>query len=116
MALRGTSALRLDALFLATPISWDGNVTQRSGRLHREHKGKANVIVYDYVDATVPMLDRMYKKRLKTYANPNAPTGFAIFDRQTVWYGSLPLLAYPRTDDCSLRFTSAEVAHTMSRR
>ncbi len=68
MALRGTSALRLDALFLATPISWDGNVTQRSGRLHREHKGKANVIVYDYVDATVPMLDRMYKKRLKTYA------------------------------------------------
>ena len=31
---------QLDALFLTTPISWDGNVTQQSGRLHREFEGK----------------------------------------------------------------------------
>lgn len=60
---------RLDALFLATPVSWDGNVTQQSGRLHREHEGKTAVYVHDYVDTTVPMLERMYKRRLKAYAS-----------------------------------------------
>lgn len=215
---------RLDALFLASPISWDGNITQQSGRLHREHEGKTDVVVYDYVDAAVPMLDRMHKKRLKTYehlgyrlagasqptgegeavgsfvagqdglaalkadiasarrsirihapyANANAvqallpalkdavdrgvaaactvkppqnaigeavdgdatdpagryapvlrtleeagceakvdgdaPAGLAVFDGETVWYGSLPLLAFPRADDCSIRFANAEIA------
>lgn len=218
---------RLDALFLATPVSWDGNVIQQSGRLHREHEGKRAVYVYDYVDTTVPMLERMYKRRLKAYAslgyataldssneptqesafvgakefrkailldivsatrsvsifapyasasfaesiapalsqavergvrvvcsidkvNPhsvvaeksqngeshredddffqtatqklqsigcevvfgaNAPSGLAIFDETIVWYGSLPLLAFPRPEDCSLRFESPEIAH-----
>ena len=64
----GFDASGLDALFLATPISWDGNVTQQVGRLHRVSEGKADVIVTDYVDVSVPMLERMYKKRLKTYA------------------------------------------------
>ena len=59
---------RLDTLFLATPISWSGNVTQQAGRLHRTHKGKAQVTIWDYVDSSIPMLERMYKKRLKTYA------------------------------------------------
>ena len=59
---------KLDALFLTTPISWDGNVTQQAGRLHRTHKGKSQVAIWDYVDSSVPMLERMYKKRLKTYA------------------------------------------------
>lgn len=60
---------QLDALFLTTPIAWDGNVTQQSGRLHREFEGKTEVVVYDYVDVSVPMLERMYKKRLQTYGN-----------------------------------------------
>ena len=64
----GFDASALDALFLATPISFDGNVTQQAGRLHRTSDGKTSVEIYDYVDASIPMLERMHKKRLKTYA------------------------------------------------
>lgn len=205
---------QLDALFLTTPISWDGNVTQQSGRLHREFEGKTDVVVYDYVDVSVPMLERMYKKRLKTYGNlgyevwestgedeaasessfvgksewlgrfeadirnakrsillrvpyaseaavkkllpalrdarerglevsvalqkgaasertdsrdaavvamldqadlqvarpEKGPTRLAIIDDALIWYGSLPLLAFPKPDDCSLRLHDAELA------
>ncbi len=206
----GFDASELDALFLATPISWDGNVTQQVGRLHRVNEGKTEVLVYDYVDATVPMLERMYKKRLKTYAKLGyvvdmsscedgaaraamfvfraeamgkladdiatasssiviaapyaaakaaellmgplaaakrrgldvtcaaakqvdddvraafaeaglsliegdslACSGLAVFDRRRIWYGTLPLLAFPCADDCSIRFESAEAAHDL---
>lgn len=202
---------QLDTLLLASPYSFEGVITQYSGRLHREREGKDDVIVYDYVDASVPMLERMYKKRLKTYAklgyevaksdeaqgpgarivnasnwraefvsdmvhagkdvvisapyaNPrlveslmpeithiiargvgvnvilrkprNAKslalqssiasalsdagcevavcdvplTGMAVFDGKVAWYGTLPLLAFAKSDDCSLRVESAEVA------
>ena len=207
----GFDASGLDALFLATPISWDGNVTQQVGRLHRVSEGKADVIVTDYVDVPVPMLERMYKKRLKTYArlgyeveandevsneddnarfvlrdeaaqaliadiahaktaisitapyaspkaigpllealagatrrgvevacalpkdpggdikaafaaarvplkvDANARAGLAIFDRELVWYGP-PLLAFPRKDDCGLRFRSPEAARELTER
>lgn len=207
---------RLDLLVLAAPISCEGIVTQYSGRLHRERAGKNEVIVYDYVDTSIPMLDRMYKKRLKSYAklgyevaplaqynNAEAqimdarswqatfvrdieaasisvrieapygnlklldtlsptlhaavergvsvfviikePTsaqaaektnealqvlskigciatvdseirsGLVIIDEALVWYGSLPLLAFAQSDDCSLRFKSPEVAHDLNR-
>jgi superfamily II DNA or RNA helicase len=58
---------RLDTLFLTMPISWRGTLQQYVGRLHRIHDGKKVVRVYDYVDARVPMLARMYEKRLKGY-------------------------------------------------
>jgi len=58
---------RLDTLFLTTPISWTGTLQQYVGRLHRMHEGKKVVQVYDYVDAEVPMLARMFEKRLKGY-------------------------------------------------
>lgn len=58
---------RLDTLMLATPISWAGNVEQYAGRLHRDYAGKQEVIIYDYVDMRVRVLDRMYSKRLKAY-------------------------------------------------
>jgi superfamily II DNA or RNA helicase len=58
---------RLDTLFLTMPISWRGTLQQYVGRLHRIHAGKKVVRVYDYVDAHVPMLARMYEKRLKGY-------------------------------------------------
>jgi superfamily II DNA or RNA helicase len=57
----------LDTLFLAMPISWRGTLQQYVGRLHRLHKDKHVVRVYDYVDASVPVLNRMYDKRLKAY-------------------------------------------------
>ena len=202
---------RLDTLLLASPYSFEGVITQYSGRLHRENEGKADVVVYDYVDVSIPMLERMYKKRLKTYAklgyeiseadeargpgahivtssawhaefaddlsssnktavisapyaSPklielltpdfagaiargieirvmlkkpkseksltlqfetvealmrigcqvetcDAPlTGIAVFDGRISWYGTLPLLAFAKADDCSLRIESAEVA------
>ncbi|GAA6488180.1 DEAD/DEAH box helicase family protein [Gordonibacter urolithinfaciens] len=59
---------RLDALFMAGPVSWSGLVAQYVGRLHRRREGKNEVVVYDYVDVNVRMLDRMYRKRLKEYA------------------------------------------------
>ena len=207
---------QLDTLFLASPYSFEGVITQYSGRLHRESEGKEDVIVYDYVDTSVPMLERMYKKRLKTYAklgyeiaeageaqgpgarivamstwraefaaelshagrsvivsapyaNPKLVesllpdiagatargietrvvlrkprseksfalqsdiasvladagceieiadeplTGIAIFDGKIAWYGTLPLLAYAKADDCSLRIESAEVASDLEK-
>ena len=195
----------LDTLLIATPISWDGSITQQAGRLHRSHEGKQQVEIFDYVDLSIPMLARMYQKRLKTYAklgyevfaaNDNkradqnilvrparavealaddiaratksifiaAPyasaaclakltavlTGAAargialeisiastprddvkaifaemnvsylikaegrlcasVIDEETVWYGTIPLLAFPKKEDCSIRFKSSEVA------
>ena len=59
---------RLDTLFLAMPFSWKGTLAQYVGRLHRNYEGKREVRVYDYVDVHVPMLERMYQRRLKGYA------------------------------------------------
>lgn len=59
---------RLDTLFLVSPVSWEGPVSQAVGRLHRDAEGKHEVLVYDYADVSVPMLERMYRKRLKAYA------------------------------------------------
>ena len=58
---------RLDTLMLAAPVSWEGSIEQYAGRLNRDYPNKKNVIVYDYVDAAVPMFDYMYRMRLKTY-------------------------------------------------
>lgn len=57
----------LDTLFLAMPISWRGTLQQYVGRLHRLHEKKRVVRVYDYADRLVPVLSRMYEKRLKAY-------------------------------------------------
>ena len=195
----------LDTLLIATPISWDGSITQQAGRLHRSHEGKRQVEIFDYVDLSIPMLARMHQKRLKTYAKlgyevyaakdasqaeanilidsshfletlnkdivnatknvfiaaPYASSACltklkdsltspmargisieiivastprddvraifaemgidysvktegrlcaAVIDEETVWYGTIPLLAFPKKEDCSIRFKSSEVA------
>ncbi len=59
---------RLDTLFPTMPIAWKGTLAQYVGRLHREkYRGKAQVLVYDYVDAAVPVLARMAAKRRAGY-------------------------------------------------
>jgi superfamily II DNA or RNA helicase len=54
-------------LFLAMPVSWKGTLVQHTGRLHRLYAAKTEVRIYDYVDREVPMLLRMFEKRLRGY-------------------------------------------------
>ncbi|MGR5455278.1 TOTE conflict system archaeo-eukaryotic primase domain-containing protein [Vibrio alfacsensis] len=58
---------RLDTLILALPVSWKGSLIQYVGRIQRDYKGKEEVKVIDYIDAKIPMLLRMFKKREKGY-------------------------------------------------
>lgn len=57
----------LDTLFMALPISWRGTLTQYAGRLHRLHEAKKEVLIYDYVDVAVPVLNKMYSRRRAGY-------------------------------------------------
>lgn len=63
----GFDDARLDTLFLTMPVSWRGTIVQYTGRLHRSHPGKREVLIYDYVDRCVPVLARMYERRLAGY-------------------------------------------------
>jgi superfamily II DNA or RNA helicase len=63
----GFDDARLDAPFLAMSIAWKGTLAQYIGRLHREHTGKRDVVVYDYVDGLVAVLARMGEKRQAGY-------------------------------------------------
>jgi superfamily II DNA or RNA helicase len=63
----GFDEARLDTLFLALPVSWKGIIVQYSGRLHRLHDMKKEVVIYDYADLEIPMLAKMYKRRLRGY-------------------------------------------------
>ncbi len=63
----GFDEKRLDTLFLTLPISWKGTISQYAGRLHRINDTKKEVVIYDYVDLNVPMLKKMYSKRISGY-------------------------------------------------
>ena len=65
---------RLDTLMLAAPVSFSGRLEQYIGRLNRDYTGKEEVIVYDYIDSHIRILDNMYAKRLRTYKR----TGFQV--------------------------------------
>jgi superfamily II DNA or RNA helicase len=86
----GFDDARMDTLFLALPISWKGTLIQYSGRLHRLHPGKSEVRIFDYVDQNVPMLQAMFRKRLRTYraigyARDEAPLGYReVVDEPTI--------------------------------
>lgn len=58
---------RLDTLFLAMPVSFKGKLHQYVGRILRSSIDKHEVRVYDYVDKKVPMLERMFMKRMRAY-------------------------------------------------
>jgi len=65
---------------------------QYTGRLHRLHPGKTEVRIFDYVDRAVPMLMKMFEKRLRGYraigyARDEAPLGLReIEDKAVVEY------------------------------
>lgn len=75
---------RLDTLLLAMPISFESNVEQYAGRLNRDYDGKKDVIIFDYIDQYVPMLERMYHKRLRTYKRIGFEICSQVADRQVV--------------------------------
>lgn len=91
----GFDLSRLDTLMLALPVSWKGLIAQYTGRLHRNHPGKTETRIYDYIDLRVPICDSMYRKRLHGYkavgysiaiANEGLfaePTTETIFDATT---------------------------------
>ena len=60
---------RLDTLMLTTPISYDGNVEQYAGRLHRDYHEKKEVRIYDYLDSEIDTAMKMYGKRCKGYCS-----------------------------------------------
>ena len=90
---RGIQLSAADTMMLTMPISWQGNVEQYAGRLHRDYEGKRDVIIYDYVDAHIRVLESMYYKRLCTYRrigyeilllpNEEKQTVNAIFDSES---------------------------------
>ena len=63
----GFDDARLDTLVLALPVSWKGTIVQYAGRLNRAHKGKSEVLIYDYFDKNVPVLRKMFDRRLRGY-------------------------------------------------
>jgi superfamily II DNA or RNA helicase len=101
----GFDDARLDTLFLALPISWKGTLVQYAGRLHRPHPAKKEVRIFDYVDRGVPMLERMFEKRLRGYralgyARGETPLGFGEGPAELVLeYDEEALRALERADE-----------------
>ena len=66
LAREGLDIPRLERLFMATPVGDYAVVTQSVGRIARTFNGKANPIVYDFVD-NIGYLQKRYKQRCSTY-------------------------------------------------
>jgi superfamily II DNA or RNA helicase len=81
----------LDTLVLAMPVSWKGTLQQYAGRLHREHAGKSDVRIIDFVDTGHPALLRMWEKRQRGYRAMGYRVGFDASDGQaSMEYGEVP--------------------------
>jgi superfamily II DNA or RNA helicase len=80
----GFDDARLDALFLALPISWRGTLIQYAGRLHRANAAKSEVVIYDYVDFEVPVLAKMHARRRSGYKTMGYQIGVQEQRREAV--------------------------------
>jgi superfamily II DNA or RNA helicase len=59
----------LERIVLAFPGRTRGRTTQRLGRLMRPHPGKHQPVLFDVVDAHVPVLYRQFRERRRLYAD-----------------------------------------------
>lgn len=75
----GTDIPYLDSLMIASPVSWEGVVSQYAGRIARQYEGKTKTLIYDYVDVNIPQYARMYIKRLATYRK----LGYSLSQHET---------------------------------
>ena len=66
LAKEGLDVPRLERLYMATPQKDYAVITQAIGRIARTCKGKAEPVVYDFVD-DIQYLVKAYKKRCTTY-------------------------------------------------
>ena len=85
---------RLDTMLLAMPISFEGNVEQYAGRLNRDYEGKKDVIIFDYIDQHIPVLERMYHRRLRTYKKIGFEACAEVVDKQEVSNSIFDSLGY----------------------
>ena len=67
LAKEGLDIPRLDRLFLAMGKRDDAVVVQSIGRIARKAPGKTDAIVYDYVDTSVGLLQKMARERRRIY-------------------------------------------------
>lgn len=95
----GFDGARLDTLFLTMPVSWRGTLAQYTGRLHRLHSRKTEVRIFDYVDREVPMLMRMFEKRLRAYR----AIGYAR--------GDAPLDCVEPVDEATVEYDEESIHH-----
>ena len=71
LAKEGLDVPRLERLYMATPQKDYAVITQAIGRIARTSKGKAEPVVYDFVD-DIQYLVKAYKKRCATYRKNGA--------------------------------------------
>ena len=71
LAKEGLDVPRLERLYMATPQKDYAVITQSIGRIARTSKGKADPVVYDFVD-DIQYLVKAYKKRCATYKKNGA--------------------------------------------
>lgn len=69
----GFDCKELSTLFLATPIRFDGRVTQYLGRVLRPAPGKDRAKVYDYQDIHIPVLVASAKARQRVFKSIRKP-------------------------------------------
>jgi superfamily II DNA or RNA helicase len=63
----GFDCPQVDTLFLAFPMAFRGKLIQYVGRILRKYASKTSVVVYDYLDKQVPVLNAMFFRRAKAY-------------------------------------------------
>lgn len=67
MAKEGLDIPSLDTLFLVTPNSSEITVEQSAGRISREHPGKKQPMIVDFVDNNVDICMKLYFIRMRIY-------------------------------------------------